>query len=97
MFARVRTVGRWVHPGSLGALGLSLVVVGFNLVCCVHPVSLCSLGFALGVLGFISGFRRGNCVHSGLPGGHPGSFGSLGFALEVVGFIRGLWVHSGSL
>ena len=93
-FTRVRSRGRWVHPGLLGSLGFALVVVGFIRVFVfsrippggrlVHPGCLGSLGLALGVVGFI----RGRWVHSGSPWWSLDSSGVAGFTRVRNGVIR---------
>ena len=94
-FIRVHPGGRWVHSGSLGSFGCSLVVVVFILGRRDRLVSLgsfCVVGFVWGsfrVVGFVRVHPGGRWVHSG-------SFGSFKFALGVGGFVRKRWVPSGA-
>ena len=106
-FIRVRTAGRWVHPGSLGVVGclwFALVIVGFILgvvefirVLRVHSHSLRGLLSSSAFVGFTRVRPGGRWVRSWgrwVHLGSPwGSLVSLGFALGVVVFIK---IHSSS-
>ena len=91
-FTRIRTGGRWVHPGLLGSVVFALGSLGwsgivrFNLVRVWLSLGssgvVCSLLFALGVVGFalaVVGFTRGRWVHLGFPWGSLCSSGVVWF------------------
>ena len=78
---RIRPVGDWVNPASLGSLAFAVGVVGFFRCRWVHS------GWSSGVVGFTRLRPGGGCVN-------PGSLDSLKFALVDAGFIWGLLVHS---
>ena len=103
---RIRPVGDWVHPASLGSLAFAVGVVGFFRCRWVHS------GWSSGVVGFTRLRPGGGYVNQGsldslkfaLVDAHLGSIGSLNFALGVTGFMRvhsgspwGRWVHQESL
>ena len=86
-FTGVCPGGRWIHPGTLGSLGFSLVIVEFIRGHRVHSGSHCGSFGSSRVVGLTRISPGGRWVH-------PRSFGSLGFALWVAGFIWRHWVHS---
>ena len=88
----MRSVDRWVHPGSLGSLRCTLGVAGFIRFRSVHSGVPSVVGFTLvhkeGLLAFLGSLGSLGCAL--------GSLGSSGFVAFTRVRSGGRWVHLGA-